>query len=316
MQRIGMAISLLIALVIGLFAVEGPVSAQVDLGNDGIDYNCGQFTYQEDAQAYFNGDGGSIDRNVDDLDGAFSQATPNEPDGLACDSLPSAGTASDAPSVTPGPSDTAPVDLPGTPAPGVVTIQALIGTDDTLAGSATLAGGLELTSGLVPPESVVAPGVTFNVVDFDTNVTIDRGTTDETGLVVLDGEYGALFFVTVDGFVGASQAYELAEGEVVFFQAVTYASSQEAPASVEPTAAPSAAASDAAGTNGTTGSGAGSGAGAGSSTGPSTGGTGTVTLPNTGTGVASSSGWPGLVALLAGVLALSIGAMLLRRRVA
>jgi hypothetical protein len=37
-------------------------------GLDGIDYDCGDFASQADAQAYFEGDGGSAANNVDGLD--------------------------------------------------------------------------------------------------------------------------------------------------------------------------------------------------------------------------------------------------------
>lgn len=40
-----------------------------DLGNDGVDYDCGDFPELNAAQGYFAGDGGSAARNVDDLDG-------------------------------------------------------------------------------------------------------------------------------------------------------------------------------------------------------------------------------------------------------
>ncbi|MDP2587311.1 MAG: cell wall-binding repeat-containing protein [bacterium] len=52
----------------------------VDLGNDGIDKDCSDFGTRGKAQAYFEQDGGSITRNVDDLDA--------DHDGLACEWLP------------------------------------------------------------------------------------------------------------------------------------------------------------------------------------------------------------------------------------
>lgn len=54
-------------------------SAQADLGNDGIDTNCNNnfFTSTGQARQYFADDGGSINRNVDDLD--------RDRDGTACD---------------------------------------------------------------------------------------------------------------------------------------------------------------------------------------------------------------------------------------
>ncbi len=62
------------ALVFGFTARAG---AQ-DLGNDGVDMDCGDFGGDPAAaQAYFEGDGGSQARNVDDLD--------RDGDGGACD---------------------------------------------------------------------------------------------------------------------------------------------------------------------------------------------------------------------------------------
>ena len=82
LAQIVMAARLVTALVTGLFAVKGFVSALTNLGNDGIDYDCGQFANQEDARAYFDGDGGRVDRNVDGLDSPLTQHTPDEPDGF------------------------------------------------------------------------------------------------------------------------------------------------------------------------------------------------------------------------------------------
>lgn len=74
----------LVASLIGLTAAftltVNPVLAAVDKGKDGIDKDCKNFRYQEDAQAYFIKDGGSKKRNVDNLDA--------DHDGIACEKLP------------------------------------------------------------------------------------------------------------------------------------------------------------------------------------------------------------------------------------
>ena len=57
-------------------ALAGPATAQADLGNDGVDRDCADFFELNAAQAYFDTDGGSAARNVDNLD-------PTR-DGLAC----------------------------------------------------------------------------------------------------------------------------------------------------------------------------------------------------------------------------------------
>ena len=52
-----------------LLIVATPVSAQdIDLGNDGIDMDCDDFPERNAVEGYFAHDGGSADRNVDDLD--------------------------------------------------------------------------------------------------------------------------------------------------------------------------------------------------------------------------------------------------------
>jgi quercetin dioxygenase-like cupin family protein len=50
---------------------------EADLGNDGVDMNCGDFGELNAAQLYFTGDGGSADRNVDNMDA--------DRDGAACE---------------------------------------------------------------------------------------------------------------------------------------------------------------------------------------------------------------------------------------
>jgi hypothetical protein len=59
--------------IIGFTTIAG---AQHDLGNDGIDKDCGDFVEMNAAQGYFEFDGGSAGRNVDDLDASG--------DGFAC----------------------------------------------------------------------------------------------------------------------------------------------------------------------------------------------------------------------------------------
>jgi len=51
--------------------------------DDGIDYDCDDFDTQEEAQEYFESQGGSANTNVDGLDG--------DGDGIACESLPGGG---------------------------------------------------------------------------------------------------------------------------------------------------------------------------------------------------------------------------------
>lgn len=76
MRRLILALIATLALMTGLTV---SASAQADLGNDGVDTNCNNnfFTSTEQAREYFANDGGSIDRNVDDLD--------RDRDGTACD---------------------------------------------------------------------------------------------------------------------------------------------------------------------------------------------------------------------------------------
>ena len=67
MRRAMLALFAAFALLAGLTVSAG---AQADAGNDGIDTDCTNnfFTSQPQAQDYFVGDGGSKERNVDDLD--------------------------------------------------------------------------------------------------------------------------------------------------------------------------------------------------------------------------------------------------------
>lgn len=57
-----------------------PPPSTPPIGDDGIDYNCSDFSTQAEAQAYFEGQGGSPTNNVDGLDA--------NGDGVACESLP------------------------------------------------------------------------------------------------------------------------------------------------------------------------------------------------------------------------------------
>lgn len=54
-----------LALTLGLAGMAG---AQSDFGEDGIDRNCADFPELNAAQGYFESDGGSADRNIDNLD--------------------------------------------------------------------------------------------------------------------------------------------------------------------------------------------------------------------------------------------------------
>ena len=64
-----------------LLVVAVPAGAQdVDLGNDGIDMNCEDFAEFNAVNGYFLQDGGSVERNVDNLD-------PNG-DGIPCNEVP------------------------------------------------------------------------------------------------------------------------------------------------------------------------------------------------------------------------------------
>ncbi len=65
MRRFSLAFVAALALTLG---VTGLAGAQTDLGNDGVDLNCADFPELNAAQGYFEGDGGSADRNVDNLD--------------------------------------------------------------------------------------------------------------------------------------------------------------------------------------------------------------------------------------------------------
>jgi Cu/Zn superoxide dismutase len=56
-----------LALILPL-TLPNPATAQVDLGNDGVDRDCADFAELNAAQAYFDTDGGSAGRNVDQLD--------------------------------------------------------------------------------------------------------------------------------------------------------------------------------------------------------------------------------------------------------
>lgn len=65
MRRLVLALAAVVALTLGL---AGTAGAQTDLGNDGVDMNCADFPELNAAQGYFLSDGGSADRNVDNLD--------------------------------------------------------------------------------------------------------------------------------------------------------------------------------------------------------------------------------------------------------
>lgn len=75
MRRAILALFAAFALLTGLTVSAG---AQADAGNDGKDTDCNNnfFTSQQQAQDYFVGDGGSKERNVDDLD--------RDNNGIAC----------------------------------------------------------------------------------------------------------------------------------------------------------------------------------------------------------------------------------------
>jgi hypothetical protein len=81
-------ILLILISALALMGIGRPVSAQdVDLGNDGFDMNCEDFPEFNAANGYFTYDGGSVDRNVDDLD-------PNR-DGIPCNEVPDDAPAED-----------------------------------------------------------------------------------------------------------------------------------------------------------------------------------------------------------------------------
>ncbi len=65
MRQLTFAFVAALALTLGVVGVAG---AQTDLGNDGVDMNCADFPELNAAQGYFESDGGSADRNVDNLD--------------------------------------------------------------------------------------------------------------------------------------------------------------------------------------------------------------------------------------------------------
>jgi hypothetical protein len=74
-------ILLILISALALLGVGTHASAQdVDLGNDGVDMNCEDFPEFNAVNGYFAYDGGSVDRNVDDLD-------PNR-DGIPCNEVP------------------------------------------------------------------------------------------------------------------------------------------------------------------------------------------------------------------------------------
>ena len=70
-------ILILVAVFAGALSLGAAAQAQADLGNDGVDRDCIDFGERLAAEFYFEGDGGSADRNVDGLD--------NDGNGIPCD---------------------------------------------------------------------------------------------------------------------------------------------------------------------------------------------------------------------------------------
>lgn len=73
-----------LALVFG-FSTNATFAA--NLGNDGVDKDCDDFTSQKEAQKYFEGDGGSKSNNVDRLD--------RNRNGIACEDYKYSGGSDD-----------------------------------------------------------------------------------------------------------------------------------------------------------------------------------------------------------------------------
>ena len=76
---------LILMTLVSLLLVAIPASAQVtDLGNDGMDMDCDDFPERNAVEGYFATDGGSAERNVDDLD--------PDADGIPCNEAIDDGT--------------------------------------------------------------------------------------------------------------------------------------------------------------------------------------------------------------------------------
>ncbi len=80
---------LLAAMCAALVLVMAPAGLAQSRGPSGADgtYNCADFDFQEDAQAFFNNDPG----DTNGLDGPPGDASTGQP-GVACEELPSRGT--------------------------------------------------------------------------------------------------------------------------------------------------------------------------------------------------------------------------------
>lgn len=105
----------LLVLTAALLAVAAPAYAQADK-------DCGDFTTQDDAQAYFKANGGSATNNVDRLDA--------DGDGIACEDRPSGSNGQGQSGDTPADrgerlADTGPGNL-GLPAAGLLAVGLLL----------------------------------------------------------------------------------------------------------------------------------------------------------------------------------------------
>lgn len=108
MQRLIIPAALLLTLALGLFA-----AAPTMVSAAGV--NCDDFAYQEDAQAFFDNNGGSPSNNVEGLD--------RDGDGFVCESLPSNGGG--------GGTDTGALEQPPVDQPAPVTEDTGTATDTT-----------------------------------------------------------------------------------------------------------------------------------------------------------------------------------------
>lgn len=81
-SRLGFPAALImLGVLLTVLIVAVPASAhEIDLGNDGVDWDCESFPEKNAADGYFAHDGGSADRNIDNLD--------PDGDGVPCNELP------------------------------------------------------------------------------------------------------------------------------------------------------------------------------------------------------------------------------------